>query len=246
MINERNSVESVLDKIITEIEVGCSEEKKVIKQTIKRKLDDILVINKRRKLTLQESLNEEIQCRICYDSNQQLPIIYPCKCKGTMGAIHLKCLERWLEESNRNNCELCGHRYEVRRTPRYHVLHSIIIWMCLNQQQHQLYVRSLKADLLRGIIITPMAIGCLYICIVAADFYAKNNYDNLPPARWTTYLLLIMMSLLLLSYFIWMYMVIEYHQKVWFYWWQKTSTVTIILNPKNITSINYKSNISQV
>ncbi|XP_029050796.1 E3 ubiquitin-protein ligase MARCHF3-like isoform X1 [Osmia bicornis bicornis] len=242
MTNEKSSVESVLEKILTKIELECREEKRVIKHAIKRKIDDILVINKRRKLTL----NEEIQCRICYDSTQQLPIIYPCKCKGTMGAIHLKCLEHWLEESNRNSCELCGHQYEVRRTPRYHVLYSIIIWMCLNQQQHQLYVRSLKADLIRGIIITPMAIGCSYICIVAADFYANNNYDNLPPARWTTYLLLIMMSLLLFSYFIWMYMVIEYHQKVWFYWWQKTSTVTIILNPENITSINYKSNVSQV
>ena len=164
-----------------------------------------------------------------------------------MGAIHLKCLERWLEESNRNSCELCGYHFDVRRTPRYNILHSIIIWMCLNQQQHQLYVRSLKADLLRSIIITPMAIGCSYICIVAADFYAKNNYDNFPPARWTTYLLLAMMFLLLFSYFIWMYMAIQYHQKVWFYWWQKTSTVRVIFNPENRTSINYKSNIiSQV
>lgn len=163
-----------------------------------------------------------------------------------MGAIHLKCLEHWLEESNRNSCELCGHQFEIRRTPRYHVLHSILIWVCLNQQQHQLYVRSLKADLLRSIIITPMAIGCSYICIVAADFYAKNNYDSFPPARWSTYLLLAMMSLLLFSYFIWMYMAIQYHQKIWFYWWQKTSTVRVILNPENRTSINYKSIVSQV
>lgn len=24
---------------------------------------------------------EEINCRICYDPNQEFPIIYPCKCK---------------------------------------------------------------------------------------------------------------------------------------------------------------------
>lgn len=163
-----------------------------------------------------------------------------------MGAIHLKCLEHWLEESNRNSCELCGHRFNVMRTPRYNVLQSIIIWMCLNQRQHQLHVRSLKGDLFRSVIITPLAIGCCYVCIVAADFYAKNNYDNFPPARWTTYLLLAMMTLLLFSYFIWMYMAIQYHQRIWFYWWQKTSTVKIILNPENRTPINYKSNVSQV
>ena len=77
MTNEKSSVESVLEKILTKIELECREEKRVIKHAIKRKIDDILVINKRRKLTL----NEEIQCRICYDSTQQLPIIYPCKCK---------------------------------------------------------------------------------------------------------------------------------------------------------------------
>lgn len=163
-----------------------------------------------------------------------------------MGAVHLKCLERWLEESNRNSCELCGHQFVVNRTPRYNVLQSVIIWLCLKQRHHQLYVRSLRADLIRSVIITPMTIGCSYVCIIAADFYAKNNYDNFPPARWTTYLLLAMMSLLLFSYFIWMYMAIQYHQKVWFYWWQKTSTVRILLNPENITPIIYKSNISQV
>ncbi|CAK9817944.1 E3 ubiquitin-protein ligase MARCHF3 [Anthophora plagiata] len=239
MIIEKSSVELILKEIVVKIASECSQKKR---RTIKRKLDTEYISNKRLKLTL----DNEIHCRICYDTSQQLPVIYPCKCKGTMGAVHLKCLERWLEESNRSNCELCRYQFHVKRTLRYHVLHSIIIWMCLRQEQHQLYARSLRADLLRSIIITPMAIGCSYICIVAADFYAKNNYDSFPPARWTTYLLLAMMSLLLFSYFVWMYMAIQYHQKVWFYWWQKTSTVKIILDPENRTSMTYKYNISQV
>ena len=270
MIDEKSSVESVLEKVIAKVELRCSQEGSAAKRTVKRKLDDSLGTSKRRKLSLCESVDEEILCRICYDATQQLPVLYLCKCKvgesfpstrtlggipegnelnffkGTMGAVHLKCLERWLEESNRNSCELCGHQFVVRRTPRYHVLHSIVVWLCLNQQHHQLYVRSLRADLIRSAIITPMAIGCAYLCIIAADFYAKNNYDHFPPARWTVYLLLAMVCLLLFSYFLWMYMAIEYHQKVWFYWWQKTSTVRIVLDPENRTPINYKSNISQV
>ncbi|CAL7942465.1 unnamed protein product [Xylocopa violacea] len=241
MINERSSVESILENIIAKVEAESSQERRDIKQTIKRKHNSKYDSNKRFK-----SLDEDIYCRICHDVSQQLPVINPCKCKGTMGAIHLKCLERWLEESNRNSCELCGHRFYITRTPRYNVLHSIIVWMCLNQQQHQLQVRSLKADLFRTVIITPMAIGCSYICIVAADFYARSNYDSFSPARWTTYLLLAMMTLLLFSYFIWLYMIIQYHQRIWFYWWQKTSAVKIILNPENRTSINYNSNVSQV
>lgn len=144
-----------------------------------------------------------------------------------MGAIHLGCLERWLEESNRNSCELCGYRFEIERTPRHHVLRSIIIWLGMKQQDHQLFVRSLRIDIVRCMIITPLTIGSSYVCVVAADFYSTNNYDNFPPARWTTYSLLAMMILLIFSYFIWMYMAIEYHHTVWFYWWQKTSTVRL-------------------
>lgn len=163
-----------------------------------------------------------------------------------MGAIHLKCLERWLEESNRNSCELCGHEFRVERTPRYNVLRSVIVWLWLNQD-HQMYVRSVKADLLRCLLITPVTIACSYICVVAADFYGMNNYDNFPPARWTTYSLLSMMALLILSYFVWIYMTLQYHQKAWFHWWQKTSSVKIVdLTSGNIALVaNDKCNISE-
>lgn len=165
-----------------------------------------------------------------------------------MGAIHLKCLERWLEESNRNNCELCGHEFRMERTPRYKVLRSVVVWLCLNQNEHQIYVRNVKADLLRCLIVTPVTIACSYICVVAVDFYAMNNYDNFPPARWTTYSLLSMMALLILSFFVWIYMALQYHQKAWFYWWQKTSSVKIVdLIPGNTTlTRNDKRNVSQV
>lgn len=165
-----------------------------------------------------------------------------------MGAIHLKCLERWLEESNRNNCELCGHEFRMERTPRYKVLRSVGVWLCLNQNEHQIYVRNVKADLLRCLIVTPVTIACSYICVVAADFYARNNYDNFPPARWTTYSLLSMMALLILSFFVWIYMALQYHQKAWFYWWQKTSSVKIVdLMPRNTAlTRNDKRDVSQV
>lgn len=95
----------------------------------------------------------------------------------------------------------------------------------MNQNTHQLYVRSIKMDILRCFIITPITIFSIYICVIAADFYSSNNYDNFPPAKWTTYSLLAMMFLFFLSYFFWMYSMLKYHQRVWYYWWQKTSVV---------------------
>lgn len=165
-----------------------------------------------------------------------------------MGAIHLKCLERWLEESNRNNCELCGHVFRIERTPRYKVFRSIVVWLCLNQNEHQMYVRNVKTDLLRCLVVTPVTIACVYICVVAADFYAMNNYDNFPPARWTTCSLLSMMALLILSFFVWIYMVLQYHQKAWFYWWQKTSNVKIVdlMSENSALTRNDKCDVSQI
>ena len=149
--------------------------------------------------------------------------------QGTIGAIHQTCLEQWLEESNRNSCELCRYEFQLERTLRYRALQSIPIWMWLGQGRHRLYARNLHSDILRCLIVTPLTIACSYVCIVASDFYSKNNYDNFPPARWTTYSLLAMMTLIIFSYFVWMYSAIGYHQRVWFYWWQKTSVVKLTL-----------------
>lgn len=149
--------------------------------------------------------------------------------KGSIGAIHLTCLEKWLEESNRSSCELCGHEFQVERTLRYRVIESIVIWLCLKQQRQRNYVHNLHSDLLRCIIVTPLTIACSYICIIAADFYSQNNYDHFPPARWTTYSLLAMISLILFSYFVWTYTAIQHHQKIWYYWWQRTSKVKVTL-----------------
>lgn len=57
------------------------------------------------KLTEQ---SDEAVCRICWGTEQEdnanaksddepNPLISPCKCTGTMGQIHLKCLRSWLE-----------------------------------------------------------------------------------------------------------------------------------------------------
>ncbi|XP_072751340.1 E3 ubiquitin-protein ligase MARCHF3 [Anoplolepis gracilipes] len=228
MTAKSNSVTSILDSIISKIEIEIELEQETASlYTNQSEVENSVTSNKRSKLSLSDSM-EDVNCRICYDPNQELPIIYPCKCKGTMGAIHLKCLERWLEESNRNSCELCGYEFQVERTPRYKVLRSIVVWLCLNQDEHQMYARNVKADLLRCLVVIPVTIACSYICVVAADFYAMNNYDNFPPARWTTYSLLSMMALLILSFFIWIYMALQYHQKAWFYWWQKSSIVKIV------------------
>jgi hypothetical protein len=47
-------------------------------------------------------------CRICLeDETEEMPFIHPCKCIGTMGNVHLSCIQRWITVRKEPDCELC-------------------------------------------------------------------------------------------------------------------------------------------
>lgn len=47
---------------------------------------------------LEECTEDNIQCRICWSSEEDEtnPLIVACKCKGTVGLIHFQCLKNWV------------------------------------------------------------------------------------------------------------------------------------------------------
>ena len=80
------------------------------------------------------SFNKEVKkeikkypCRICYseEDNIENPLFRPCKCSGSMGYIHFKCLKKWFHSKiefdntdliitysiNKIKCELCKESY---------------------------------------------------------------------------------------------------------------------------------------
>lgn len=79
-------------------------------------------------------------CRICHGGEGLSPevgrLISACLCRGTVGRVHVKCLERWLTESGKSRCELCGTRYATRRVHRYGVPRALIMWI-LSQNAKQ-------------------------------------------------------------------------------------------------------------
>ncbi|EDW05952.1 E3 ubiquitin-protein ligase MARCHF11 isoform X2 [Drosophila mojavensis] len=53
-------------------------------------------------------------CRICRWHRSDMEIINcPCKCKGSVGYIHLKCLKRWIMHRRDNRCEICNAPYNI-------------------------------------------------------------------------------------------------------------------------------------
>lgn len=79
-------------------------------------------------------------CRICHGgeslSSELGQLISACSCRGTVGRVHVKCLERWLTESGKSRCELCGTRYATRRVHRYGVPRALLMWV-LSQNAKQ-------------------------------------------------------------------------------------------------------------
>ncbi|CAH2991893.1 unnamed protein product [Chilo suppressalis] len=79
-------------------------------------------------------------CRICHSgealSNELGQLISACSCRGTVGRVHIKCLERWLTESGKSRCELCGTRYITKRVHKYGVPRALLMWL-LSQNAKQ-------------------------------------------------------------------------------------------------------------
>jgi RING-variant domain/FHA domain len=77
-----------------------------------------------------ETEREQFACRICLndENTEENPLITPCNCAGSMGWIHLECLQKWLNSKvasrDYNNatcyswksleCELCKFKYPDR------------------------------------------------------------------------------------------------------------------------------------
>jgi hypothetical protein len=60
----------------------------------------------------------ELFCRICHDtkSENDTPLISPCRCTGSAAMVHQVCMENWLTLSGRESCDLCNYRLPVYRT----------------------------------------------------------------------------------------------------------------------------------
>lgn len=84
-------------------------------------------------------------CRICHGGEALSPdlgqLVSACSCRGTVGRVHVKCLERWLTESGKSRCELCGTRYVTRRVHRYGVPRALVMWI-LSQNAKQVNLSS--------------------------------------------------------------------------------------------------------
>jgi hypothetical protein len=61
---------------------------------------------------------DERECRVCRcPAEPGRKLFSPCLCSGSIELCHQDCLLQWLKHSNKDHCELCGHKFEF--TPVY-------------------------------------------------------------------------------------------------------------------------------
>lgn len=55
-------------------------------------------------------------CRVCHGpASDTEPLLYPCRCKGSIQYCHESCLSDWLAVSHGTKCELCRHEYQWQK-----------------------------------------------------------------------------------------------------------------------------------
>ncbi|CAG9836630.1 unnamed protein product [Diabrotica balteata] len=97
-------------------------------------------------------------CRICHGGESIDDLLMPCRCRGTVALVHLKCLERWLKDSQHSHCELCMHHYKIEKSPRYSFIRSIFAYLRAPGPQ----LKELIFDLVMFSLYTPTAIVSTY------------------------------------------------------------------------------------
>ncbi|XP_054157400.1 E3 ubiquitin-protein ligase MARCHF2-like [Oppia nitens] len=104
--------------------------------------------------SVDNSTEKEVPfCRICFEDKSAGRLKSFCECRGSVGSVHRKCLEKWFLVSHSDRCEICGTQMDVKL-----VYGSLIDWICDFRT-----IRFLLLDILSLAIIIPLFIRSLYL-----------------------------------------------------------------------------------
>ncbi|KAK4472616.1 hypothetical protein MN116_003852 [Schistosoma mekongi] len=176
---------------------------------------------------------DEIYCRICLGSTDFEDLISPCHCTGTIGIVHLRCLEKWLNLSRLRTCEICGYKFEVLKSyPHF----SKWLWMGgKGDGSHRR--RHLWTDLICLLIMLPLLTLCAWLAISSNQEEDINNTKRFP---WQSFFLGSLCSLLLLVFNIWLMFSLRYHHQSWKLWRKEQCYIVLSESIKRKKVMNIK------
>ncbi|CAH4038253.1 uncharacterized protein LOC123710935 isoform X3 [Pieris brassicae] len=161
-------------------------------------------------------------CRICHGgeslTSELGSLISACSCRGTVGRVHVKCLERWLTESGKSRCELCGTRYSTRRVHRYGIMKALVMWI-LSQNAKQLMVDSLGIMLM-----SPLAVLAAWL---SGRTLAGLMTQEAHVTPWPLASTFVLACMTLVCYYCWIVSAATRHALGWWIWYRSQYEVRL-------------------
>ncbi|GFR05680.1 e3 ubiquitin-protein ligase MARCH3 [Trichonephila clavata] len=151
-------------------------------------------------------LENNPMCRICYNGPSRERLVRPCKCKGTIEYVHRHCLERWLESTNCETCELCRYHFTTRKTRKS-------FWEWCRQPETRHDRRNFIGDFTCFAFLTPLGIATFWLCAEGAIYYQKVKNSTLE-----TIALVTLAVFLVMAYVTWIVLCTRYHLMIWNRW----------------------------
>ncbi|XP_050343450.1 uncharacterized protein LOC126768978 isoform X2 [Nymphalis io] len=165
----------------------------------------------------------EDMCRICHSGEAVSAdlgnLLSACSCRGTIGRVHVKCLEHWLTESGKSRCELCGTKYVTRRVHRFGFLKALIIWILSQNSKHMI------VDFLGIMIMTPIAL--VAAGLTGRTFAGLMAQDHLTP--WPLASTFVLACMTLVCYYCWVVSALTRHALGWWIWYRSHYEVRLQL-----------------
>lgn len=155
-------------------------------------------------------------CRICHEGDHRLPLLSICLCSGTMGLVHLICLEHWLSTSGSEACEICHYHFNVERRPRH-----FCEWV--NSAGVR---RAFFGDLVCFGLLSPLAFLCGVLCLHGAA------QQVLQRRLWESIGLASLAFMLFTVYSAWTVLTFRYHYRSWKKWRVANPYVKVIDAPR--------------
>merc|ERR1712212_387963 len=159
-------------------------------------------------------------CRICHDDGD---LISPCHCTGSVGLIHVTCLERWLSTDGKSACEICKFDYQVVR--RFKSFSEWIMHLKTNREGR----RYVICDLLSCIVLTPLLIFAFIMCVSGYLYYTQDD-DNVSESN----SLLTLASLIFLIYGVWMYLLVSHNYREFNLWRNQNQEVKLSIHDEGL------------
>ncbi|XP_018321039.1 E3 ubiquitin-protein ligase MARCH3-like [Agrilus planipennis] len=165
-------------------------------------------------------------CRICHTNTVHEALISPCYCKGSLAYVHLSCLERWLNQSSRNYCELCMYQYNAVQTQRYGLIEGIRMWI-----MHPRNRTHIQSDVLILVLLTIVTVGLIVVCLLGIHYFEIEGEKIGISKNWTKGAIIFFLCIVVVGYLITLYLMIKDQVVPWYQWWKRTLDVRLLLTP---------------